>query len=70
MRINAKDRLVSFKVIHLDVPNKFISQGLKAEKEVELYRRVLKEINKAEQVQNKINHLLSVYDKIRLRVGA
>lgn len=72
MRRNAKDRLASFKAIHYDVPREFIQEGLKSERNLKSYRIVEKEIEKltgSNGVFNRANHLLKVYERIKMRVG-
>ena len=65
----AKDKYANFPDIHYEIPRQFIEEGLKADKDTKLYIRVKQEIKKVVRAQEQIAHLITVLERIELRVG-
>lgn len=65
----AKDKYVNFPDIYYKIPREFIEEGLKAEKDTKLYTRVKQEMKKAIRAQEQLAHLITVLERIEIRVG-
>uniref|UniRef100_A0A6M3L3C7 Uncharacterized protein n=1 Tax=viral metagenome TaxID=1070528 RepID=A0A6M3L3C7_9ZZZZ len=65
----SKDKYADFPDIHYKIPRKLIKKGLKEERDRKLFLWVKREIKKVSKVQEQTAHLITVLERIELRVG-